>query len=66
VDYAVPLRWNLPGLVARLAELAAGPRHFGAFRSYLRQGGLKTLSAAAALPLTHRETLEGGALAMFG
>ena len=65
VDYAVPLPRNLVRLVAWMAELAAGPRHFAAFRNYLRRGGLEALFREAGLPVAHRERLEGGGLALY-
>jgi len=64
VDYAVPLPRNLPGLIARMAEMAAGPRHFAAFRRYVRRGGLKALFAEAGIVSSHRERLEGKALSL--
>ncbi len=65
VDYTVPLPRNLPGLMTRMVEVAAGLRHFAAFRNYLRQGGLGALFVEAGLSVAHREHLAGKVLTLY-
>jgi len=49
VDFRVPLPWTFAGLRNRLAELAAGPEHFRAFRDFNRRGGIPGIAESAGL-----------------
>lgn len=62
VDHAVPMPWNLPGLGNRVAEVAAGPGHFGAFLDYSRRGGLPALVETAGLRVEGDRRINGGSL----
>lgn len=62
VDFRVPMPSNLPGWRNRLAELAAGPEHFLAFRDFGRRGGVPGIAKAAGLRCVHRRLVDGGTL----
>jgi pimeloyl-ACP methyl ester carboxylesterase/SAM-dependent methyltransferase len=62
VDYAVPQPRNVSGVRNRVVELAAGPDHFGAFRDYVRLGGLDTVLDECGLDIVDDRTLNQGTL----
>ena len=64
VDYGVPLPRTLVGLLARVVEMGAGPRHFAGFREFCRRGGLGALARQAGLAIEHQERLEGNVLSL--
>jgi ubiquinone/menaquinone biosynthesis C-methylase UbiE len=49
VDFRAPMRWNVAGMRNRLFELAAGPDHYRAYRSFQRAGGAEGVARAAGL-----------------
>ncbi len=65
VDFRIPLPRNLAGLRNRLAEMAAGPEHFRAFRDFNRLGGVSEIAAAAGLQCHRLRILDGGSLEIF-
>jgi SAM-dependent methyltransferase len=62
-DFAVPPP-GLPGFLARLVEMGAGPRHFAAYRDYCRSGGLPPLISAAGLSEISATTFGEGVLSI--
>jgi hypothetical protein len=62
VDFAAPLRWNLPGLKKRAMELAAGSSHHAAFRDYIAHGGINGIVAPGAVTVTADRTIDNGTL----
>ncbi len=65
VDFRIPLPFNLAGIRNRIAEIAAGPEHFRAFRDFNRLGGVSEIAAAAGLQCDTLRILDGGSLEIF-
>lgn len=62
VDFRVPLPFNLSGLRNRIAEVAAGPEHFRAFRDFSRLGGTSEIAKGTGLRCKRLRVLDGASL----
>jgi hypothetical protein len=62
VDFRAPMPRNLAGWRNRLAELAAGPEHYRAYRDFTRRGGIPGIAASAGVRCRHRRFTDNGTL----
>ena len=60
VDFAAPMRWNLPGIRNRFFEALAGRRHFRCFRDYMRSGGLSPLFSKIGASVEAEQVIDKG------
>ncbi|KJU84735.1 type 11 methyltransferase [Candidatus Magnetobacterium bavaricum] len=59
-DYAVPQPKNIGGVITFLAELAAGGRHFRAYREFMSNNGLESLTEKCNLSIREQITDKAG------
>lgn len=62
VDFVAPMPWSVAGVRNRSVEFAAGPEHFGGFRSFQAQGGLPELVERAGARTLSERRLDSGTL----
>ncbi len=62
VDFSAPMPRNFQGMTNRLAEAAAGIRHYRAFQDFTRRGGLPALVDDADLVVESLEEIGSGSL----
>lgn len=62
VDYAVPLPWNWVTMLARISEVACGPRHLSHFLDYMKRGGLDPLLQSTGATIARRGRINRGCL----